>query len=179
MTESGKKREVYDGNLITQHRNLLRKLEAAEANPILKVKKRRQHEEQPAYPPRALVELLVNTLVHRDYEIPEPALIEIRPGEEIVFNNPGGLTQKLAGTVVVRRVFRHECNGESGHGSHGCDRVDAPMRRHVGLLSSPEGGPFRGAYHPAAGFGRFTHNRAFHNTHRHVRPQCDSVRRRA
>ena len=106
VTESGKKREVYDGNLITQHRNLLRKLEAAEANPILKVKKRRQHEEQPAYPPRALVELLVNTLVHRDYEIPEPALIEIRPGEEIVFNNPGGLTQKLAGRVAVEQDGR-------------------------------------------------------------------------
>lgn len=106
VTEAGKKREVYDGNLITQHRSLLQKLEAAEVNPVLKVKKRRQHDEQPAYPPRALVELLVNTVAHRDYEIPEPATVEIRPGEEIIFNNPGGLTQKLASKVTVAQDGR-------------------------------------------------------------------------
>jgi len=106
VTEAGKKREVHDGNLIVQHRSLLQKLEAAEVNPLLKVKKRRQHEEQKAYPPRALVELLVNMIVHRDYEIPEPAIIEIRPGNEIVFTNPGGLTQKLAGKVTLEQDGR-------------------------------------------------------------------------
>ncbi|HXX18636.1 MAG TPA: hypothetical protein VEJ46_04480 [Candidatus Acidoferrum sp.] len=103
VTEAGKKREVYDGNLITQHKRLLEKLEASEVNPVLKVKKLRQHEEQKAYPRRALVELLVNALVHRDYGIEEPATIEIRPGDEIVFANPGGLTQNLAGRVTLDR----------------------------------------------------------------------------
>ncbi|MHB8638732.1 MAG: hypothetical protein ACYDBL_02905 [Candidatus Acidiferrales bacterium] len=84
----------------------MQKLEAAEVNPLLKVKKRRQHDEQTAYPPRALVELLVNMLVHRDYEIPEPATVEIRPGSEIVFTNPGGLTQKLAGKVTWQQDGR-------------------------------------------------------------------------
>jgi hypothetical protein len=106
VTEAGKKREVHDGNLIGQHRRLLQKLEAAEVNPLLKVKKRRQHDEQTAYPPRALVELLVNMLVHRDYEIPEPATVEIRPGNEIVFANPGGLTQKLVGKVTLEQDGR-------------------------------------------------------------------------
>lgn len=101
VTEAGKKREVYEGNLISQHRQLLEKLETAEVNPLLKVKKRRQHDERTAYPPRVLVELLVNMLVHRDYERAEPAAIEIYPGSEIAFSNPGGLTQKVAGRVTV------------------------------------------------------------------------------
>jgi hypothetical protein len=106
ITEAGKKREIYDGNLIGQHKKLLEKLEAAEFNPLLKVKKRRQHDERRAYPPRALVELLVNMLVHRDYEIAEPARVEIHQGAEIVFANPGGLTQKVAGRVTVENDGR-------------------------------------------------------------------------
>ena len=43
LTEAGKKREIYEGNLITQHRALLQKLETTEVNPLLKLKKRRQH----------------------------------------------------------------------------------------------------------------------------------------
>lgn len=101
VTEAGKKREVYDDNLINQHQRLLQKLETPEVNPLLKVKKRRQHDEQTAYPPRALVELVVNMLVHRDYGIAEPATIEIRPGNEIVFTNPGGLTQRLVAKVAL------------------------------------------------------------------------------
>jgi hypothetical protein len=101
VTEAGKKREVYEGNLMTQHRQLLGKLESPEVNPALKVKKRRQHEERPAYPPRALVELVVNLLVHRDYESSDPATIEIIPGREVVLTNPGGLTIKLAGAVAI------------------------------------------------------------------------------
>ncbi|MGE3993603.1 hypothetical protein, partial [Pseudorhodoplanes sp.] len=101
VTEDGKKREIYDGNLITQHRKLLEKIESVDVNPLLKVKKRRQHSERTAYPPRALVELLVNMLVHRDYEIAEPATIDIRQGAEIIFSNPGGLTHKLKGRIRV------------------------------------------------------------------------------
>lgn len=101
LTEAGKKREIYEGNLIVQHRRLLEKLETTDINPLLKLKKRRQHTDQPAYPPRVLVELLVNMLVHRDYEIPEPSSIETHPSSQIVFSNPGALTQKVAGKVTV------------------------------------------------------------------------------
>lgn len=101
VTEAGKKREIFEGNLVSQHRRLLEKLETAEVNPTLKVKKRRAHDERTAYPPRVLVELLVNMLVHRDYEAPEAATIEIRPGAEVVFANPGGLPQRVAGRVNV------------------------------------------------------------------------------
>ncbi len=101
VTEAGKKREIYDGNLISQHRKLLEKLEGAEINPLLKVKKRRAHDEQTAYPRRVPVELLVNMIVHRDYEIAEPAHIDANPNAEIVFSNPGGLTQKLVARVAL------------------------------------------------------------------------------
>lgn len=106
LTEKGKKREIYEGNLISQHRALLTKLETEDVNPLLKLKKRRQHNEQPAYPPRALVELLVNMLVHRDYEVSEPSSIEINPGQEILFSNPGALTHKIAGKVTVGKDGR-------------------------------------------------------------------------
>lgn len=106
VTEAGKKREIYDGNLISQHRKLLEKLETEEVNPRLKIKRRRQHDERRAYPPRVLVELLVNMLVHRDYEGPQPARIEIVPDAEIVFANPGGLTPKLVGRISVERDGR-------------------------------------------------------------------------
>jgi hypothetical protein len=101
LTEAGKKREIYEGNLIAQHRALLQKLETADVNPQLKLKGRRQHTDQTAYPPRVLVELLVNMLVHRDYQVPEPSSIELHPGSEIVFSNPGALTQKVAGKVTL------------------------------------------------------------------------------
>jgi hypothetical protein len=106
VTEAGKKREIYDGNLIAQHRALLQKLETTDVNPVLKLKKRRQHTDQTAYPPRVLVELLVNMLVHRDYEVTEASSIELHPGAEIVFSNPGALTQKVAGKVTLENDGR-------------------------------------------------------------------------
>jgi len=101
VTEAGKKREIYDGNLIGQHRKLLEKLETPAVNPPLKVKQRRAHEERPAYPPRVLVELIVNLLVHRDYECSEAASVEITPGSGILFSNPGGLTPRIAGRITL------------------------------------------------------------------------------
>ncbi len=106
LTEAGKKREIYEGNLIAQHRALLQKLETTDVNPQLKLKGRRQHTDQTAYPPRVLVELLVNMLVHRDYQVPEPSSIELHPGSEIVFTNPGALTQKVAGRVTLEHDGR-------------------------------------------------------------------------
>jgi hypothetical protein len=101
ITENNKKRQVVEGNLISQRRQLLEKLESPDVNPVLKVKKRRQHEERTAYPPRVLVELVVNMLVHRDYAIEQPACIQIATESEIAFVNPGGLTRALAERVTV------------------------------------------------------------------------------
>lgn len=80
VTEQGKKREVYDGNLLAQRHRLLEKLQSSDVNPIVKLKRQRTHDDQPAYHRRALVELLVNLLVHRDYEIERSSNIDVLPG---------------------------------------------------------------------------------------------------
>lgn len=159
LTEAGKKREISEGNLITQHRALLEKLESADVNPQLKLKKRRQHTDQPAYPPRALVELLVNMLVHRDYEIAEPSTIELTPGAEIVFSNPGALTQKVAGKVTVEtdgRIIISEGVTDQRNPSL-CDiffGISAMERAGTGLIDVGEltlaGGGGAAFYHNAA-----------------------------
>ncbi|MER8671379.1 SIR2 family protein [Mesorhizobium sp. M1156] len=97
----GKKRRVFDGNLITQHRNLIEWLGEKDANPVLKMKKRTTHDERPAYPERALVELLVNMLVHRDYGRSDPALITVSPGENVRFSNPGGLPDSVVAQLEL------------------------------------------------------------------------------
>jgi Putative ATP-dependent DNA helicase recG C-terminal len=101
VTEQGKKREVYDGNLLSQRKRLLEKVESTDVNPVVRLKKRGSHEEQPAYHQRALVELLVNLLVHGDYEVQRSANIDIQPGIQIAFKNPGGLTPKMTQLVSV------------------------------------------------------------------------------
>jgi hypothetical protein len=95
----GKKRRVFGGNLITQYRELLEWLADRDVNPVLKVKRRTTHDEKLAYPERALVELLVNMLVHRDYEQGAPATIDVVPGLSITFSNPGGLPESVAAQV--------------------------------------------------------------------------------
>lgn len=159
LTEDGKKREIYDGNLIAQHRALLQKLETEDVNPQLKLKKRRLHTEQLAYPPRALVELLVNMLVHRDYEVPEPSNIELHPGSELVFSNPGALTQKVAGNVTLEndgRIIMSEGITDQRNPSL-CDiffGVSAMERAGTGLIDVGElmlaGGGSSAFYHNAS-----------------------------
>jgi hypothetical protein len=101
VSEGGKKREVYGGNLISQHKALLEKIDSKDVNPLLKLKKRRTHNDQPAYPPRVLTELLVNLLVHRDYQAAVSSTIEVNPGESITFRNSGGLTTAMAQQYVI------------------------------------------------------------------------------
>jgi hypothetical protein len=100
-TECGKKRVVFSGNLIRQRNELLEWLESPDINPVLKVKQHAVHDERTAYPSRALVELLVNMLVHRDYGVQEPALIDIEPGSSIKFRNPGSLPDAIAKRITV------------------------------------------------------------------------------
>ena len=101
FTELGKKREIYDGNLLSQRNRILEKIESPDVNPLLKLKRQRSHEDRPAYPHRALVELVVNLLVHRDYEVQRSANIDVRPGAQIVFKNPGTLTPGMRRLVSV------------------------------------------------------------------------------
>ncbi len=100
VTIGGKKRLVFRGNLMRQRIELLDWLESVDVNPTLQVKKRATHQDSPAYPPRALVELLVNMLVHRDYEVSEPASVDVDPGFAITFRNPGGLLDSVASRVT-------------------------------------------------------------------------------
>lgn len=95
----GKKRSVFEGNLLVQRRALLTWLEGPDVNPLLKIKKIATHTEEPTYSARALVELLINMIVHRDYERPEPALIRVGAGVDIEFSNPGGLVDELKSKV--------------------------------------------------------------------------------
>lgn len=98
-TIAGKKRVLFEGNLIQQHKNILDWLSSEDVNPKLKVKRGAKHAEAPAFASRALVELLVNMLVHRDYERTDTASINVEPGLGITFENPGGLLDS-----VVRRL---------------------------------------------------------------------------
>lgn len=107
----GKKRRVFSGNLITQYRELLEWLADKGANPTLKVKRRVTHEEKQAYPERALVELLVNLLVHRDYERTAPATITVTSGSSIVFANPGGLPDAVAAQLEPGEDGRFQPQG--------------------------------------------------------------------
>jgi hypothetical protein len=100
-TIAGKKRAVFAGNLLSQRMNLLEWLQDQDVNPVLKIKRGTKHEKLPAYPPRALVELLVNMLVHRDYERPETASVDVEPGRSVIFRNPGALLDSVAQRVVL------------------------------------------------------------------------------
>lgn len=101
LTRGGKGREIVGGNLLNQLQELKEWLETEDVNPALRVKGRRTYEERTAYPARALTELLVNLLVHRDYQTPELAEIDIEAGRAIRFNNPGDLGSELREHVQV------------------------------------------------------------------------------
>lgn len=100
-TFAGKKRVLFEGNLIQQYRNVLDWLGADEVNPKLKVKRGSKHEEKSAFAARALVELLVNMLVHRDYERADTASIDVEPGVGITFENPGGLLDSVVQKLTI------------------------------------------------------------------------------
>jgi NAD-dependent SIR2 family protein deacetylase len=91
FTQNDKNRIVINGNLVTQFRNILDLLSADEVNPRIRLKADRVAEEQDAYPARALTELTVNLLVHRDYAAQDYSRIEFTRGRSLLFENPGGL----------------------------------------------------------------------------------------
>jgi hypothetical protein len=80
---------------------LVAHLASDDVNPTLRVKGERNSQEQAAYPRRALVELAVNMLVHRDYEATEHARVDFEPGCHLKFTNAGGLMPKVLRSVQV------------------------------------------------------------------------------
>jgi len=96
LTIDGKKRKVVSGNLINQRKLLLDWAAETDVNPVLKVKVGGRHQERRAYHERALVELCINLLVHRDYADERPSTIAAQAGRSISFSNPGGLLEGAA-----------------------------------------------------------------------------------
>ncbi|MCK1463457.1 hypothetical protein IVB34_35150 [Bradyrhizobium sp. 2] len=101
VTVDGKRREVKSGNLLKQRSDLLGWISAKDVNPTLKVKVLGRHVERTAYHERALVELVVNLLVHRDYEDQRPATINVETGTLISFLNPGRPPEVLTETLTI------------------------------------------------------------------------------
>jgi hypothetical protein len=95
VTISNRRKVVFEGNLLTQYRNLIDFLNSEEINPLLRVKAETGSHEARAYPARALRELTVNLLMHRDYRVQHIANINIDPGEKLTFTNPGGLMPEV------------------------------------------------------------------------------------
>jgi predicted HTH transcriptional regulator len=103
VTRKGKGRTILRGNLICQQRELIALLDSVELNPPLKIKGKRAYEERAAYPSRTLMELIVNLLVHRNYEAEELAEIDVESGRAVQFNNPG--------LVRDPRALANRCTG--------------------------------------------------------------------
>jgi hypothetical protein len=101
VTIDGKKRQVMSGNLLRQRQELLEWVSEKDVNPTLKVKVLGRHEERAAYHERALVELVVNLLVHRDYEDVRPAVINVESGSLISFVNPGRPPERLTDKLTI------------------------------------------------------------------------------
>ncbi len=102
VTRNGKQRRVFDGNLISQFQGLVELLDSAEVNPVLRVKGALVATERRAYPKRALVEAVVNLLVHRDYAVEEFATVDIEAAERLTFRNRGGISERLRRRLRVK-----------------------------------------------------------------------------
>jgi hypothetical protein len=101
LTRAGKKRTIVGCNLLQQLQELKEWIDSEDVNPALRVKGRRTYTERTAYPARTLTELLVNLLVHRDYQTPELAEIDVDAGRAIRFHNPADLGSELRGQLHV------------------------------------------------------------------------------
>ncbi len=101
VTIDGKKRQVISGNLLRQRNELLEWVRGKDVNSTLKVKVLGRHVERSAYHERALVELVVNLLVHRDYEDGRPAVINVETGSLISFVNPGRPPDRLTDKLTI------------------------------------------------------------------------------
>jgi ATP-dependent DNA helicase RecG len=71
-------------------------------NPIVTIPGMLVHPEFPRYPALALRELIVNALVHRDYEVPGAVTIKLYP-DRLELSNPGG----FVGGVTAQNILHH------------------------------------------------------------------------
>lgn len=101
LTRDGKRRTVFEGNLVSQLQRLRDAFSTMELNPILRIKGEQTAEEKPAYPQRAILELIVNMLAHRDYSVPSPSRVDLVSGDSIRFTNPGGLLPRVKHRVRI------------------------------------------------------------------------------
>ena len=101
VTRNGKQRRVFNGNLLGQFQALVEYLDSSDLNPVLRVKGPITATEQKAYPQRAITEAVVNLLVHRDYSTKTYATIDVEAGAEMVFRNPGVISDRLRNQLEI------------------------------------------------------------------------------
>lgn len=95
LNESTGESNIVEGNLLTQFDKIIEILNSNELNPLIIIKKGKKSQEIRSYSPKALRELIVNALVHKNYSINRYTKIIIKPTQEIIFETPGGLTNWL------------------------------------------------------------------------------------
>ena len=95
LNESTGESNIVEGNLLTQFDKIIEILNSNELNPFIIIKKGKKSQEIRSYSPKALRELIVNALVHRNYSVNHYTKIIIKPTQEIIFETPGGLTDRL------------------------------------------------------------------------------------
>lgn len=95
IIRGGKQQQVFDGNLLVQFEQLRTELLSQSVNAPVRVKLASGAVEITPYNDRALVELLVNLIAHRDYSSQESSYIYIEPGTSVRFTTPGGLLPEV------------------------------------------------------------------------------------
>jgi restriction endonuclease Mrr len=91
VLRDGKHQTVFPGNLLKQFTDLRELLFSSDVNASVRIKRPDGAVEMKAYHERAILELLVNLMAHRDYDSKEPATIEYATGRSMRFVTPGGL----------------------------------------------------------------------------------------
>ncbi len=95
IVRGGKKQQAFEGNILSQFEQLRTELLSEGINGLIRVKLPSGAVEIAPYNERALVELLVNLLAHRDYSSRESSFIRIEAGASITFTTPGGLLPEV------------------------------------------------------------------------------------
>lgn len=102
--------EVVKGNLWAQLGRIIDTLADFNRPFLLKGEK---HESVYPYPPRALREVVVNALVHRDYDEENNVVIEIEP-DSIRILNPGGLVEEVWRQTAENSLLKQIEQGKRG-----------------------------------------------------------------
>ncbi|MDQ3623818.1 MAG: hypothetical protein M3463_15225 [Verrucomicrobiota bacterium] len=95
VIRNGKQQQAFDGSILAQLDQLRTELLASTVNGPVRVKLPSGAVEIAPYNERALVELLVNLLAHRDYASRESSYVSIESGSSISFATPGGLMPEV------------------------------------------------------------------------------------